>query len=747
MSNLKQMLQTQSLSHVSNYGGIYETGVSYEKFDFVYNTGDGLFYYAREDMVYGGGAYISGSNRLSIIPEGPQTNNGKSHYILDTHNRTDALGAVFEEGQIVSLQGSTGNNNGLYKVLSVEKDLNALNNDLTLTGAAINVIGLSSAYEIDTLELFSSNELSLSEVNLSPNENDSLWSRDKFFFDADYGSTVSFRANNYKNEYGNGYYTLQPISVNSLTFEVDLKFKNRTNREANAISHFLENHQGQHETHEMSPNLKYSQGISGFRWDGDSSFHPYDSNEVQTKTFHCSEWSHSLNFENSNDLTVTLRNLDTSILRKSENLFVNKAETYSEFEFYEKNDVVFFQDNHRHYYWHSDSSASNKAPATENSTWTRKDGSFTDVSTDYWTRDFFWKPSIGLNVSQKPRMQDASVGNGYTQIYRDGINESLLDLSLQFSNRSDEEAYAILHFLEHHYGAIPFSFSPPAPYESVKNFVCQEWTHTYNFKNNHSISAKFEQYPFNYSAQQYDNQSAPPPRQPAELSFLNPFVMSRKNVGEDILRNETIKKRLYIKNIGDFPLIISSISVSGSTGRVFELLGNSPGVITKGVVRDDYIFPLPDDIDLPFNLGGKYIKLSKNYSDGASGGQSFNVVSLVGGEYVVEGSGISNVYFQDNRGRIKKGVESFVSCSFFVNTYFMANNSRKTIESGEEGYVDIVSRPSSGRTISSSSGGLLTTSFGDAVSTTNEGLYFGTVEVKSNGVYPVINGLIKLYVS
>ena len=62
---------------------------------------------------------------------------------------------------------------------------------------------------------------------------------------------------------------------------------------------------------------------------------------------------------------------------------------------------------------------------------------------------FFWKPSISLSVAQKPKMNEIGLGAGYTQIYRDGINNNLLSLDLQFNNRTDSEARAILHFLEH----------------------------------------------------------------------------------------------------------------------------------------------------------------------------------------------------------------------------------------------------------------------------------------------------------
>jgi phage-related protein len=718
--------------------------VSYQKFDFVYNTGDGLFYYAREDMSFGGGAIIEASNRLSLVPDGPYTSEGPSHYILDTYNQVNGLGANFQAGQIVNLEGSTGDNDGLYKILSIETGVTSLNNDPTLTGAAMNVVGLGDS-EIEDFEPAEFKTMTLSEVNLSPEESDALWSRDLFFFDADYGSTVSFKASNYKYQYGNGYYVLQPKNINSLTFEVDLKFKNRTNREANAIVHFLENHQGQHEKDKSSPNLQYMLGISGFRWDGNATFHPYDSNEIQTKTFYCSDWSRNLNFENSNDVNVRLRNLDASLLRKSEQLFTNKADDYLDDMFYEKNDVVFSPENHRYYYWHSDSSAAGKKVVEEQSSWTRENGNFKDINPEYWTREFFWKPSIGLNISEKPRLQELSLGAGYTQIYRDGINESLLSLDLQFNNRNDAEAYAILHFLEHHYGCIPFLFSAPAPYEKPKNFVCQEWSHTYNYKNNHSISARFEQYPFNYTAHQYDNQSAPPPLQSAEIAFLNPFVMSEENVGEPIQNNEILRKRLYIKNLGDYDLNINSINVASLGSRGFEKLGSIAGVITGDLERNDYIQALPSDQSLPFDLDGRYIKISKNYTDGPAGGLSFSVMAPQGDSFVPEGFGASNIYFQNNKGRIKRGNSEYQDCNYFVNTEFINNNSTNIIAGKQEGYIDIVCRPSNDSSIVTSDYNNLALN-GLNLATKNPGVHYGSIQVISNGIYPITNGLIKIHI-
>ena len=722
MSLDDNIFSSQQLSHISNYSGIFQTGVGYKKFDFVYNTGDGKFYYAREDMEYGGGADIYDNDRLSLIPDGPFTSEGQSYYILDTFNDLNSLGSDFKEGQIVNLQYSTGDSDGLYKIVEIQENVTALNNDPTLTGSAMNVVGVNSS-EINNFEPAGPNQLKLSVVNMSPAENDNLWTADKFFFDADFGSSASFKCNNYKFEYGNGYYIMQPKNINSLTFEVDMTFKNRSNREANAIIHFLENHQGQLESESASPNLKYSQGISGFRWDGASTFHPYDSNEIQTKTFYCNDFSHSLNFENNNDITLKLRNLDTSLLRKSEQMFSNKADDYDPSVYYEENDVVFATGNHKYYYCKQDSV--NKAPVQENEEWSRESGVYQDINTDYWTREFFWKPSIGLDVTQKPRTQELSLGPGYSQIYKDGINESLLTLNLQFNNRNDFEAYAIIHFLEQHYGAIPFLFSAPAPYEKPQNFICQEWTHNYNYKNNHSISVKFEQYPFDYTAQQYDNPSAPPPKKDSELVFSNPFVMSAENVGSTIFAGDKLKKRLVLKNIGDFTLAISSISITSNDPNVtFSKVSNDNYVALNNLHRHSYIFELPSSPALPFNLNGKTIKMSKSYSEGPEGGHTFVVMREENGQYVPDGFGAANYYFQNNKGQIKSANSLYQDCDYFIVQKFFENNGVNYIDAKSEAYIDIVC---------------------DSSSSVNEGNYSAQIEIINNGVFTNSSGKIKIY--
>ena len=781
-------LGPEYITNLTNYSGLFQTGVSYEKFDIVYNTGDARFYYARDDMTYGGGAVMEGSNRFFLEPDGPQENGMPTHYIFDELNELTTINNQVEVGQVIHLTGSLFGSDGYYKVLDYERDLSSPEEDtsngtiegaLDLTilsdnwyqsswfmlanggtdqeldatihfspkgspgwyyntflgwlyvsltdapgnqvwfwinnpgrgqgntasegywmwsssevmvsnnvnqgsfegsfvfldsgfgndfgpignwlhwqkshlpeyaaifynygsakwygmartnskidvldradippavpsdapsnrlkdgiSARIQVQGIDEDTIINQYEEPSSNFISIKSIVQDLSSEQSSWSKDLFFFDADYGSTVNFKANNYKYEYGNGYYTLQPKSINALSFEANLQFKNRTNREANAIIHFLENHQGQHEKDKPSATLKYSQGISGFRWDGNATFHPYDSPDVQTKNFYCQQFSHSLNFENSNNLNVKLVNYDTSILRKSDGLFVRRPEDYSTSGEYGLNDVVFDTGNHQYYYCHSGDgfdTLSGLDPVLMSDEWSRESGNFQDINTGFWTREFFWQPSIGLNVAQNPRMNHLTFGGAYNQIYKDGINESLLNLDLSFNNRSDEEAYSIIHFLEQHYGSTPFQFSPPAPYEAKKNFVCQEWSHTYNFKDNHSISAKFEEFPINLSSQRLLNNSTPSPKTPAEIIMSSIFIIGDED--DNFLWNETQRRRVTIENIGGSDATIDSLFF-GSGSENFSIIGKK----TFGETYIEASFDGSENIDAT-NIAAIYLDI------------------------------------------------------------------------------------------------------------------------------------------
>ena len=934
MTSEVDIFESDHLTHVSNYSGVFDPGASYQKFDFVYNTGDGLFYYARDDMAQGGNIVVEGGYRFTLDPNGSTYNGSPTHYIYDESNDNQN----FSVGQTLNISGSLNGSDGEYNILSVEQnyeveiilpaennllsvlDAQSLDNDwyesswffksnigetnsinvpqfytpngnwiysifwgwiyvslsnnnekefwfyseigggmwfwasnqflgssnvgsnsfiylgesggstlgpngwlewfgvepfvvgykaliknnsnnkfygftinnsfeeindpsivanvpptVTLPDRVaspkklkIEIQGVSTATTIKEYEAYSENLLSISTVDKDITNNPDSWSKDFFFFDADYGSTVNFRTNNQKYEYGNGYYILQPKNINSITMEVSLKFKNRTNRETNAMIHFLENHQGQHEQYDNTANLRYNQGIAGFRWDGNATFHPYDSMEVQSKKFTSSEWNHSLNFENSNDIDVKITNLDSSILQKNSGLFVYPAEEYSDSEYYEKNDIVYSSVNKDFYYWSGDASAAGKDPVEAQASWTREHGYFKDTHTEYWTRDFFWKPSVGLNVNQKPLLSQIALGAGYSQTFNDGINESLLMLDLNFNNRTDSEARAILHFLEQHYGCIPFNFTPPAPYDTEQNFVCQEWSHTYNYKNNHSITAKFEQYPFNFSAKQYESSITPSPEAEGELVFTSPFVMKVKDVGEELSIDTNFRGRLLLRNIGDQPITLSSANIiNDSLFYILGQQGSNVPLIKKDLSNSDRQFILPpqdSSVNLSnesgtINLYNKEIRLRKAFTEGVEGGYIFDVVEAGGQSFIQYNNGVIRDLSNKN---ITLETDYFINEEFIKN----ANNATNVLNGGEESYIEIVFKgvkqsdlsynllymTEPAENVPSEEGGALLGddlsggSF-DIIGTETSRYYSTSIVVDSDSLYGSKSGEVKIYIN
>lgn len=555
-------------------------------------------------------------------------------------------------------------------------------------GTRVWLKGSSGNYSIDVYEPRSTNEITITSENINPSVESSDWIADQFFFDADYGSSVTFRCENRKNEYSDGYYTYQPVGINSVKIEIDLQFKNRTNRETNAIIHFVESHFGQYDKDRASPNLKYNQGIGGFRWAGESTFHPYDSTDMQSKTFYCLSFNHSLNFENSNDVSIKLNNFDTSLLNKSESLYVAGVDSYSGLENYIRNDIVLFEGNHKYYYCISDSFVQEVTPAVKTETWQRNGGYFLDTNQGVWTRDFLWRPSIGLKVSQAPRLKNISLTKDYTQIHRDGINESLLVLDLEFNNRTDDEARAILHYLEHHYGCVPFRFNAPAPYEKDRNFVCQQWTHTYNYKNNHSIKAKFEEFPFNLDASKYDAIVTEPILRESEFLIAN--SISFADDSEDLNYQNKFRKRITFRNTGDKSLTVNSVKIEdGPFVIVARNSSDDVPVLIEGE-EYDYIFQLSPDSSLPFGLNNQNIKMFKQYSDGVSGGMTFAAIDSNGNRLINNGKASS--FLQNNTGTILNLVTGETNAGYdkFINELFIQNNAASgTIQPGETGYIDV----------------------------------------------------------
>ena len=129
---------------------------------------------------------------------------------------------------------------------------------------------------------------------------------------------------------------------------------------------------------------------------------------------------------------------------------------------------------------------------------------------DLWTQDFFWRPSYGSSVSFGATNEALKLGDGYDYENSKSINSLPMECNLKFSNRTDLEAKAIMHFLqEKHFpydsafsldykgerllssDVQKFRFHFGYPYKKDLRFTCLDFGLTKDYRNNNTVDAKF----------------------------------------------------------------------------------------------------------------------------------------------------------------------------------------------------------------------------------------------------------------
>lgn len=127
----------------------------------------------------------------------------------------------------------------------------------------------------------------------------SYWTQD-FEWRPSYGSRSNFVATNESLDLGEGSDYVNNLAINSLPLEIDVSFNNRTDKEAKAIMHFL---QEKHFAYESIFGIDYrgdrllSGDVSSFRF---VYTHPYRKD----LHFTCTDFSHSILYRNNNVVTA-----------------------------------------------------------------------------------------------------------------------------------------------------------------------------------------------------------------------------------------------------------------------------------------------------------------------------------------------------------------------------------------------------------------------------------------------------------
>ena len=128
-----------------------------------------------------------------------------------------------------------------------------------------------------------------------------------------------------------------------------------------------------------------------------------------------------------------------------------------------------------------------------------------------WTQEFNWKASYGSSVNFRGDNYSLEKEEGERFDVGKSLNSLPITMKMEFREKDDREAKAIIHFLQEKYfqyegiynlnylgernelsevGAFNFNFTKP--YKNAQKVVCREFTQDLNFRNNNNISAVFE---------------------------------------------------------------------------------------------------------------------------------------------------------------------------------------------------------------------------------------------------------------
>jgi phage-related protein len=165
-------------------------------------------------------------------------------------------------------------------------------------------------------------------------------------------------------------------------------------------------------------------------------------------------------------------------------------DTYSSTATYAKHDVVKVVNGSSFYYFVSarDNNKSNldTGSYTSNSWWKR----FDDFNNDFAD---VWTPSYTTNAAVEPRVINATLEDGVTQLARDGINTNILAFNLIFENVSNREAKSLLCFFELQGASRAFQWTVPEPYNKRLKFELVSISHQYIKKNVNTVSVTIQQ--------------------------------------------------------------------------------------------------------------------------------------------------------------------------------------------------------------------------------------------------------------
>ena len=337
-----------------------------------------------------------------------------------------------------------------------------------------------------------------STITNRPYAADSEWTTG-FFADVSYGATVDYETLNYTTEFGDGYYNVLNKSENAVRASFSTNFAKRTDQETKAILHILED--------SFNRGSRPSGGYSGIPW---TPFAPYS----QSGEFFVESFTQAYESPDVNNVSTTFFR-ETASTTDWKTLYIPFENTRRDYASsipgdittnYFQHDAAFLRQlpdqeellpSQTGWYYFTGEKHVDYTPETGilGTIYNSPTGQY-----PLWTKDnFYFDLNQNISIPQNPRFTKQDLDNGFVMRFNEGINKNLLAFPVDLKGRTDKEALAIVHFLEHHAGVNLFQFTPPAPYDFTnKVFLAANWTHTINFKDNNDITVHMREFPIDY---------------------------------------------------------------------------------------------------------------------------------------------------------------------------------------------------------------------------------------------------------
>lgn len=315
---------------------------------------------------------------------------------------------------------------------------------------------------------FTSNSYGYAPINLTGSQY--LTKDIDSLFNKTYGCSANFSTKAIRADFGDGYFSNVIPNTNNLITNFSIKYDGLTDKQAFSLIGFFQN---SFEYEPLTPTDSYENVSMDL-------FYPYKDNAK----IYFENLDYTSVDSNINNVIINCTTAYDSNLNYKGYLITDESaiKPFMLNETYSKHDVVYYNDTSASggYYWYTGDAStflnSSQGPTGANSLFTRK---------------FYFKPDLDFKIPLNPRFMKNEYEMTSVAYEQDGINKNVLDLSLPFTNRSDKEAFAILKFLDDKCGFKLFEFVLPEPYNKQLTFYCPEWSHTYNFKDNHDINVKF----------------------------------------------------------------------------------------------------------------------------------------------------------------------------------------------------------------------------------------------------------------